>query len=215
MHTVLFSAEAGPTLPTQSKVGGTPYFPIGFASDPPKHPYMRGFRSTPWPKHAKNGRELQLLIQINFAEMPNLPPFPRAGILQIFVDDGAWHELGRSLRTYYHSDVADDAYDFSEVSTAHFRVPESALHFTKIREDTIQENEIGVGNKIGGYYLSRTGDYEVRADFGEWPGSQLLVQFDDSGALSWGDCASGQFFIKTADLSKPSFSDLLFHHFRR
>jgi uncharacterized protein YwqG len=58
-----------PTLSLwQSKVGGVPYLP----------------KNIEYPKGA-DGQELQLLAQINFAEVPQLPNFPQAGILQFYI----------------------------------------------------------------------------------------------------------------------------------
>ncbi|MGV0023524.1 YwqG family protein [Phormidesmis priestleyi] len=58
-----------PTLSLwQSKVGSVPYLP----------------KNIEYPKGA-DGQELQLLAQINFAEVPSLPNFPQAGILQFYI----------------------------------------------------------------------------------------------------------------------------------
>lgn len=58
------------TRPWESKVGGMPYLP----------------QSTAWPK-SPDGRELVFLAQLNFAEMPPLPPFPEKGIVQFYISD--------------------------------------------------------------------------------------------------------------------------------
>ena len=125
---VLFRAEPGPTQPRQSKLGGAPYFPASANPDIPERP-PPDMDWSPWPKHAKTGAPLQLLLQVDFSRMPSLPSFPDAGILQLFVDDDDWHDLDRQLRAVYHPEIDEDPYDFSEVPTDHFRVPESALHF--------------------------------------------------------------------------------------
>ncbi|MCY7330504.1 MAG: DUF1963 domain-containing protein, partial [Saprospiraceae bacterium] len=54
----------------ESKVGGLPYLPKGMI----------------FPT-ALDGRELFFLAQINFAEMPALPPFPREGMVQFYIQD--------------------------------------------------------------------------------------------------------------------------------
>ena len=54
----------------ESKVGGVPYLPKGM-------PYP----STP------DGAQLVFLAQLNFEEMPELPPFPRKGLLQFYIYD--------------------------------------------------------------------------------------------------------------------------------
>ncbi len=67
-----FHEEA--TAPWDSKVGGVPYRPLGMEwhADPA-------------------GRPLHILAQINFAQLPHLPGFPAAGILQFFVKIwGGW-----------------------------------------------------------------------------------------------------------------------------
>ena len=86
------------TKPWQSKVGGQPYLPKGSA----------------WPS-ASDGRELFFLAQINFAEMPSLPPFPGQGIVQFFIldddlygmdfDDG---EKQDTFRVLFHPEVVQN-----------------------------------------------------------------------------------------------------------
>lgn len=66
-------AKAEPARATalwDSKVGGLPYLPRGVA----------------WPS-APDGRPLFFLAQLNFAQMPALPPFPEKGIVSFFIDD--------------------------------------------------------------------------------------------------------------------------------
>ena len=130
---VLFRPERGATNARESKLGGTPYFPWDYNADYPKHP-AQGMRWTPWPKHPTTGRELQLLLQINFADVPVSDPFPASGILQLFVDDEEWHDLGDSVRAVYHQDVSVEAYDFSDVPTDGFHVSEAGLVFEQEHE---------------------------------------------------------------------------------
>lgn len=67
-----FHEEA--TAPWDSKVGGVPYRPLDMQ----------------WPADSA-GRPLHFLAQINFAQLPHLPRFPDAGILQFFVgEDLGW-----------------------------------------------------------------------------------------------------------------------------
>jgi uncharacterized protein YwqG len=60
----------------QSKIGGLPYLPEGMA-----YPL------------ASDGSPLVLLIQVNFAEIPPLTPFPEDGLLQIFIHDDGFYGL--------------------------------------------------------------------------------------------------------------------------
>jgi len=55
----------------ESKFGGYPYLPLG----------------TEYPKDSE-GKEMALLAQINFAEVPPLDPLPRQGILQFYIPYG-------------------------------------------------------------------------------------------------------------------------------
>ncbi len=156
---VLFRMQPGPTKPRQSKLGGAPYFPADANPDVPEK-YFPDMSWTPWPKHPETGCELQLLIQINFAQMPRMDPYPTSGILQLFVDDGKWHDLGQHLRAVYHADVSAEPYDFGDVPTDHFRVPECALDFMLDREymtcsDFRFERVIGAAQVDGKSYEQR------------------------------------------------------------
>ena len=62
----------------------------------------------------ENDQQLRLLTQINFAQMPAMPPFPDSGILQIFLPDRDWAFVGyqgmdhwteqKNWRVVYHPD---------------------------------------------------------------------------------------------------------------
>lgn len=72
----LLPQERGDALPWQSKIGGLPYFPGAME-----------YPVTP------EGRPLWLLAQVNFEEMPLLPPFPERGLLQFFISDDGMYGL--------------------------------------------------------------------------------------------------------------------------
>ena len=107
---MLLSFKEEATALHQSKIGGTPY----------------------WPKHPTTGKELMLLLQLNFAEMPSLPLFPQQGILQLFVDDGNWHHLDEQLHVIYHPEIfTEKELQFTEFNnpTDSYRVRERAIDF--------------------------------------------------------------------------------------
>jgi uncharacterized protein YwqG len=89
--------------PRDSKLGGVPYLPAGFA----------------YPLDRREGREhvpLRFLAQLNFGEMPALEGFPREGMLQFYIGNdeayGLDHETmtaQKGFRVVYHETVADDA----------------------------------------------------------------------------------------------------------
>jgi uncharacterized protein YwqG len=134
---VLLSFREEKTALYQSKIGGAPYFPSDYPVDFFYVPYPDTVNYTPWPKHSKTGKELMLLIQINFEEMPPLPSFPRTGILQLFVDDHDWHDLQDHLHVIYHPDVIrKEELLFTDFinSLDEYRVPENSISFQKDTE---------------------------------------------------------------------------------
>jgi uncharacterized protein YwqG len=62
------SIHGAPASPYSSQLGGRPWWPKG-------RPFPRGL----------DGQPLYLLIQINFAELPRLDPYPTSGLLQMFI----------------------------------------------------------------------------------------------------------------------------------
>jgi uncharacterized protein YwqG len=68
------AADRLPRAPSQSFVGGHPFVPAG--ADPA------------WPVDAR-GRPMVHLIQLNFAELPELDGFPTEGMLQLFCEGDA------------------------------------------------------------------------------------------------------------------------------
>lgn len=65
---IQITATPGKTRLTQSKFLGLPYLPVG----------------QPYP-HDIDGQPMILLAQLNFEEIPPLPDYPEAGILQVFI----------------------------------------------------------------------------------------------------------------------------------
>lgn len=137
--TVLLSLRQQATRLRQSKLGGVPYFPLDRS---PEFVYAHGVDHgsgvvSPWPKHRRTGRELMLLLQLNFEEMPRLPSFPSTGILQLFVDDEDWLDLGAELRAVYHPHpILDDERLFPQLDEAmpDSRIAETALSFARETE---------------------------------------------------------------------------------
>lgn len=134
---VLLSFREEKTALYQSKIGGEPYFPYDYPIDFFYVPFPNTVRYTPWPKHPETGKELMLLLQINFEEMPPLPSFPRKGILQLFVDDGRWHHLDEHFQVIYHPDVIREEEllftNFNNPLDA-YRVQERSISFHKVEE---------------------------------------------------------------------------------
>jgi uncharacterized protein YwqG len=95
------AGKARDTLPWESKVGGRPYFPKG----------------AQWPC-TPEGQPLFFLAQLNFAEMPPLPPFPERGIVQFFIHDDDLYgmdfddgENPDTFRVLFHAEPAQDTAD--------------------------------------------------------------------------------------------------------
>ncbi|RZL14654.1 MAG: DUF1963 domain-containing protein [Hymenobacter sp.] len=115
-------SQAGTPLPlTQSKLLGHPYLPTG----------------VPYP-HDELGQPMILLAQVNFAEAPALPPYPTAGILQLFVSPTEWYDM-EDYCVLFHPDtnlaaqadfsfLTPDLYANSPVTVEH------TLHFSLATE---------------------------------------------------------------------------------
>ena len=80
-----------------SKIGGIPYMPKGY-----DYPC------------SKDGTPLRLLCQLNFTKLPDMEPFPKDGILQIFISDSGKLDLldyfgteteQDSFRIIYHESI--------------------------------------------------------------------------------------------------------------
>jgi uncharacterized protein YwqG len=132
MPSVLLSLKKEKTELYQSKIGGEPYFPRDYPPEIFYLPYPTIVNPSPWPKLRETGRELMLLLQINFEEMPPLPSFPEKGILQIFVNDYDWHNLDVDLQVIYHPEVIrnkDLLFSDFNAPLESFRVKEHSLSF--------------------------------------------------------------------------------------
>lgn len=104
---------AGDSLPlTQSKLLGEPYLPLG----------------VPYPLD-EAGQPMLLWAQLNFAEIPALPDFPTAGILQFFASATDWYSAD-DYQVLYHADptaapqtdfsfLTPDLYEESPIFTEH------------------------------------------------------------------------------------------------
>lgn len=91
----VLSQPARPLALWESKVGGLPYLPKGMA----------------FPT-ASDGRELFFLAQINFSDLPALPPFPTQGMVQFYIQDDDLYgmdfddgENPDTFRVLYHPNV--------------------------------------------------------------------------------------------------------------
>jgi len=166
---VLLSLKKEKTALHKSKIGGEPYFPRDYPVDYFYVPYPNTVNYTPWPKHPETGKELMLLLQINFEEMPPLPSFPDKGILQLFVEDKNWYKLDEQLQVIYHPKVIREPGflfpDFNNPMDA-YRVQEHSLSFQMEMEymtaDDFRFNRLlpeiaGPGaNDLWGDYMSIT-----------------------------------------------------------
>lgn len=82
------------TRADESRLGGAPGWPDGMALP-----------------SGSEGRPMLFLCQVNFAEMPPFDPFPREGLMQIFVDSDPMYgcafpsENGSGFTVIYHADT--------------------------------------------------------------------------------------------------------------
>jgi uncharacterized protein YwqG len=82
-----------------SKLLGIPYLPVG--KDYPRD---------------KDGQLMRMLIQINFAEVPNIENIPEQGILQLFVSNNKGYddwESGEYCKIIYYEQIGEYQSDFS------------------------------------------------------------------------------------------------------
>lgn len=109
----------------ESKFGGLPCFPVGM--------------DLPMDVH---GLPMRLLAQLNFSDMPHLPPYPKSGLLQFYLADGDMYGLDFDdpqkqvgWRVIYFEDLNfEPRKDWTDVYSAKWRktplkVPELSLTF--------------------------------------------------------------------------------------
>jgi len=115
--------------PWQSKFAGIPYMPNGFS----------------WPQTSQN-KDLHLLAQINFKEIPELLPFPQKGLLQFWLAEDDLYGLNfddqtkqDSFRVIYFPEIQktdlqtnfDDKNVWSDISPFASDTPSYELTFKK------------------------------------------------------------------------------------
>ena len=113
-----------------SKIGGVPYMPKDF-----EYPCRR------------DGQPLRLLCQLNLTKLPHVEPFPRDGILQIFISDigkldlldycGA-ETVQDDFRIIYHESIIRKE---NELKTAAEMPVFDRAVFLAVRESVIVPNE--------------------------------------------------------------------------
>lgn len=221
---------------TQSKFGGSPYFPKDY-----KYPVDR------------QGKPLIFLAQIYFSSVPHIDTFPHTGLLQFYVADDTMYGLNlddptdqSSFRVIYFNEVNTEnaLKDFgflpefkntpiTQEYTLHFELSWAPVGTEDIHFDTIfdsssytffrnlgeqgqaikkEYNQLfsAHGHKMGGYaHFTQEDPRWVQQDFAE---AVLLLQIDSDGqGICWGDQGIAQFFILPEDLQNLDFSKVLFN----
>lgn len=102
------TSERVPTFRTASQLGGRPWWP----------------KALTYPTAKDTGAPLYLLAQINFSDVPHLPTFPTAGLLQVFIAGNEtlgcnYENPARSpgFHCAYHTDLRQPARTDLEVLT--------------------------------------------------------------------------------------------------
>jgi len=232
----LEKTDGEPSL-RDSKVGGTPYWPM----------------SVEYPK-SSSGKPLYLLAQLNLGALPKLEGFPQTGMLQFFIEWASGYgqdyddpTSGKGHRVVYHAraDLPDSQLeakppqpppkDFDESfeflpfeKRTHARLGGTLSAAPISLEDASWVARVGIspydldekiveayrkryrgnGHKLGGY--PEFVQEDPRADGDD---SLLLFQLDSDDALHlmWGDLGVANFFIKPQDLERLDFSRVLYH----
>lgn len=157
------AADRQPATVVQSRLGGRPYWPRNLA-------YPTGV----------NGAPLYLLVQINFEEVPPLPPLPESGILQIFIAGDPLYGMDYQLpqwqgdfRVVYHSEVLEEEVlleDFSFLPAPEdFPMPwrkSYALEFS-VADGPAPEDDVRFINRLGEGFWKQFGDerWKIQAEY--------------------------------------------------
>lgn len=120
---------------TSSKLGGQAYWP----------------KDKEYPTTDK-GKDMILLAQINFDELPNIPDYPTSGILQIFVSNGDCdvYSNRKDIEVIYH-----DKIDENNVDTTERRTMEDA-RYPKIKYEYSIKGVVKDMYPCDGYELEET-----------------------------------------------------------
>ena len=235
---VKITTKKGKTHAWESKFGGTPYLPIGYA----------------YPKDIQ-GNAMRLLAQINFEELPNIDRFPLRGILQFYIsasDDLYGINFDKptsqeNFKVIYIPEVVKDnskiITDFSFVnyssedyfpitstsegrlyfSIEHAPVASSDFQFDRIfneaaynmfdekEYDWYEKEYSSAGHKMGGYAYFTQNDPRDNNTYNDYETLLLQIDTDDELGLMWGDCGVANFFIRTEDLERLDFTKVLYN----
>ncbi|MEL6171908.1 MAG: YwqG family protein [Pseudomonadota bacterium] len=221
--------------PTESKIGGEPFWPSGKS----------------YPTSGK-GDPLHFLVQINFAQIPEPPTgYPTSGLLQVFIaaDDlygsdftkpGTDDKKNQDYKIVFHAEVEDhvgapkvavsedDYLPFTGESALRFESMSSRVSPLDYRFDALlpavsnlyDESEPlyeyaidPPSHQIGGYAVFTQTDprsYEGKDE--DW---QVLLQLDSQTIggidMMWGDVGIANFFIRPEDLAARDFSQVWYN----
>jgi uncharacterized protein YwqG/predicted DNA-binding WGR domain protein len=194
-------------------------------------PYLP--KSDPWPK-AKSDRAMLPVLQIDFADVPALPGFPKQGLLSLW-----WTEDFQDRKLYYYPKILRDEAklwtDFSRVSEG-FLYPYMkpvALAFSK-HSGTVCWGDFRFEQLVGGknalhalhdsphynalfdHVWKRSGGADTR--IGGWASPQQedprvikkRAAYTTQLLQIQNDNFTHNLFVKPADLKRADFSDVLF-----
>ena len=224
--------------PTQSRIGGTPYWKKGEA----------------FPLDSE-GTPLAFLAQINFAEVPAFENFPTDGILQFFIGTDDLYGMdfddrfgASDFKAIYHPvPHATDNLEtvFPTLSEAQLTplnvsvvaitfelaqelVPQSDYRFDKTFGEDFFEKQFkanewdvaeaygelhdSIGHKMGGYAFFTQWDIrDEKPEFAACDTLLLQIDTDNAAGTQWGDMGVANFFIRPEDLAARDFSRVLYN----